>query len=141
MWSVLLTGLHWHDAWDWGHVCVCVCACLRCSPSVGVASLRMLIDGNRLRSRGMLEILKWCCFACFLLSSFFSCLAHHPRWMGVLVLVRVARAFSCVGSGVGDPRLVHAAGGDVGRLPVSVSTCAGLAPVAVSYTHLRAPRD
>ena len=47
----------------------------------------------------------------------------------MLVLVRGARAFSCVGSGVGDPRLVHAAGGDVGRLPVSVSTCAGLALV------------
>ena len=47
----------------------------------------------------------------------------------MLVLVRDARAFSCVGSGVGDPRLVHAAGGDAGRLLVSESTCAGLAPV------------
>ena len=32
------------------------------------------------------------------------------------VLVRDARAFSCVGSGVDDLRLVHAAGGGVGRL-------------------------
>ena len=47
----------------------------------------------------------------------------------MLVLVRGARAFSCVGSGVDDPRLVHAAGGDVWRLLVPESTCAGLAPV------------
>ena len=46
----------------------------------------------------------------------------------MLVLVRGARAFSCVGSGVGDPRLVHAAGGDVGRLPVSVYSSINLEP-------------
>ena len=41
------------------------------------------------------------------------------------VLVRDARAFSCVGSGVDDLRLVHAAGEGVGRLPDSASTCVG----------------
>ena len=44
------------------------------------------------------------------------------------VLVRDARAFSCVGSGVDDLRLVHAAGEGVRRLPDSASTCVGLAP-------------
>ena len=44
------------------------------------------------------------------------------------VLVRDARAFSCVGSGVDDLRLVHAAGEGVGRLPDSASTCVGLCP-------------
>ena len=39
-----------------------------------------------------------------------------PRWVEVHVLVRDARAFSCAGSGVDDLRLVHAAGGGVGRL-------------------------
>ena len=39
------------------------------------------------------------------------------------VSVRDARAFSCVGSGVDDLRLVHAAGGVVGRLPGSALTC------------------
>ena len=34
------------------------------------------------------------------------------------VLVRDARAFSCVGSGVDDLRLVHAAGGGVGAFLV-----------------------
>ena len=42
--------------------------------------------------------------------------------------MRDARAFSCVGSGVDDLRLVHAAGEGVWRLPDSASTCIGLAP-------------
>ena len=41
--------------------------------------------------------------------------------------MRDARAFSCVGSGVDDLRLVHAAGEGVRRLPDSASTCVGLA--------------
>ena len=45
------------------------------------------------------------------------------------VLVRDARAFSCAGSGVDDLRLVHAAGGGVGRLPDSTFTCVGLCPL------------
>ena len=54
-------------------------------------------------------------------------LSHaSPRWVGVQVLVRDARAFSCVGSGVDDLRLVHATGEGVERLPDSASTCAGL---------------
>ena len=44
------------------------------------------------------------------------------------VLVRDARAFSCVGSGVDDLRLVHAAGEGVGRLPDSASTCVDIGP-------------
>ena len=45
------------------------------------------------------------------------------------VLVRDARAFSCVGSGVDDLKLVHAAGEGVGRLPDSASSsCVGLCP-------------
>ena len=41
------------------------------------------------------------------------------RITGVQVLVRDARAFSCVGSGVDDLRLVHATGEGVERLPDS----------------------
>ena len=65
MWSVLLTGLHWHDAWDWGRVCVCVR--VYAAARVLEQLLRGWIDGNRLRSRGVLKILivLFCLFSSF----------------------------------------------------------------------------
>ena len=47
----------------------------------------MVVEGNR----GVL-VLFW------LFSAFFIQLFHHPRWVGVQVLVRGARAFSCDGA-------------------------------------------
>ena len=53
-WSVLVKGLRWHDAWDW---CVCVCVST-VQPESWSCCLQMLIDGNRLRSGGVL-VLFW----------------------------------------------------------------------------------
>ena len=76
----------------------------------------MVVDGNpRNRLRRVLVLFWNCVFSAF----FILQLSHaSPRWVGVQVLVRDARALSCVGSGVDDLRLVHAAGEGVGRLPI-----------------------
>ena len=53
-----LLGLRWHDAWD----CVCVCVCVSTvQPESWSCCLQMLIDGNRLRSGGVL-VLFWLFF-------------------------------------------------------------------------------